>query len=182
MGHDHRDISKTMSHALRHAPHLYELDLDDDYWSDAEELLAALREHRKAWRGLTLEDLADVVASSPKQRFEMEGGRVRARYGHSLPGLLKRTPGAPPELLYHGTPPAVVDTILADGIRPMSRQYVHMSVDVPGAVEVGRRKGDAPVLLVIRAREAYDAGHAFYEGNEFVWLADFVPADFIDRS
>ncbi|MEM1348113.1 MAG: RNA 2'-phosphotransferase [Myxococcota bacterium] len=182
MGYDRRAISKTMAHALRHAPHLYELDLDEDGWADASELLAALREHRARWRALTLEDLADVVASSPKQRFEMDGARVRARYGHSLAERLKRVPGAPPELLYHGTPSSVVDAILADGIRPMSRQFVHMSVDAPGALEVGRRKGGAPVLLVIRAREAYDAGHAFYEGNEFVWLADFVPAEFIDRS
>jgi putative RNA 2'-phosphotransferase len=36
-----------------------------------------------------------------------------------------------------------------------------------------------PVLIEIDARSAHDAGVAFYEGNEKVWLADLVPVGFM---
>ena len=80
--------------------------------------------------------------------------RIRATYGHSIEGVVARSPGEPPAELYHGAPVAIVAVILEEGLRPMSRQYVHMAVDVPGAIEVGRRKGGKTALLVVRAREA----------------------------
>ena len=70
--------------------------------------------------------------------------------------------------------------ILEEGLKPMSRQYVHMAVDVPGAIEVGRRKGGETALLVVKARAASQAGVPFYEGNDHVWLADHVPGEFIE--
>lgn len=107
------------------------------------------------------------------------GERIRALYGHSVPGRLRREPAPPPDLLFHGTSPGVVNTILRDGLLPMSRQYVHLSIDAATAVEVGRRKSRTPVLLNIDARSAHDSGVAFYIGNERVWLADRVPPRFI---
>ena len=61
----------------------------------------------------------------------------------------------------------------------MARQYVHLSVDLAMARSVGSRKADEPTLLVVAAREAAEAGVAFYAGNDKVWLADAVPAAFV---
>ena len=62
----------------------------------------------------------------------------------------------------------------------MSRQYVHLSVGRDMAVAVGKRKSPEPVILTIRSAQANVAGHAFYIGNDKVWLADEVPPAFID--
>jgi len=173
-------LSKTVAHALRHAPHEYELELDDQGWVDISALLAALRAERAEWQELTEIDLAAIMDAADKQRFEMARGRIRALYGHSLPGKLARSPATPPEILWHGTSPAAATSILAEGLAPMGRQYVHLSVDVATALDVGRRKAPAPVLLRVRAGAAYAAGVAFYAGNDRVWLADRVPAAFIE--
>ena len=61
----------------------------------------------------------------------------------------------------------------------MRRQYVHLSLDVETAAEVGRRKARQPVILEIAAARAHAAGVRFYAGNDKVWLADFVPPDAI---
>ncbi len=61
----------------------------------------------------------------------------------------------------------------------MRRQYVHLSVDEATALEVARRKAGRPVILTIQAAEAHAAGVRFYQGNDKVWLADSVPAEFI---
>lgn len=120
-----------------------------------------------------------MIARSEKRRYEMRDGRIRALYGHSLAGKLARTPAEPPAILYHGTSARTVPAILAQGLMSMARQYVHLSVDVAAARQVGARKEGQTVVLEIRAGEAYQSGVAFYRGNEMVWLADFIPPRFI---
>lgn len=179
MARDLIQISRVVSHALRHEPWLYELELDADGWTDVDAVLAALREGRGEWRDLTADDLAEMIRHSSKQRHEMADGRIRALYGHSLPGKLNRAPATPPAELFHGTAPATVEKIRASGLLPMRRQYVHLSVDHDTAIAVGRRKARVPVILRIDAAAAAQRGVAFYAGNDKVWLADCVPAEFI---
>jgi putative RNA 2'-phosphotransferase len=176
---DHIQLSRVLSHALRHEPWLYELELDADGWAAVEAVLAALREERPDWRDLAEADIAEMMRRASKQRYEMAGGRIRALYGHSLPGKLNRTPAAPPAELFHGTAPETVDKIRRSGLLPMRRQFVHLSVDRETAHAVGRRKARAPVILSIDAAAAARAGIAFYAGNDKVWLADRIGREFI---
>lgn len=55
-------------------------------------------------------------------------------------GHIVKTPGTPPAVLFHGTATASLPVILADGLRPMRRQYVHLSADRDTALSVGSRK------------------------------------------
>lgn len=173
------ELSKALSHALRHEPWLFELELDDEGWVPLDDVLEALREERADWGTLSRADVERMIESSSKRRHEIVGDRIRALYGHSVPGKLWRQRGRPPAILFHGTSPDAVKVIMHAGLRPMSRQYVHLSVDTTMAREVGRRKSRTPVLIEIDARRAYEAGVPFYEGNEKVWLADVVPVRFM---
>jgi putative RNA 2'-phosphotransferase len=174
------DVSRAISHALRHQPWLYELELDDAGWAPVDALLAALREEKPAWAALSEKDLVQMMAEATKQRYEMRDGRIRALYGHSTPQKLLKEQAEPPAILFHGTAPKTVALIRKDGLRPMARQYVHLSVDVPTATEVGRRKAKEPVILRVRAGDAHRAGVPFYRGNELVWLADAVGPELIE--
>ncbi|QDV51349.1 RNA 2'-phosphotransferase [Gimesia fumaroli] len=98
-------VSKATSHALRHEPWLYELELDDEGWTPVESLLASLRKERPEWAGLSRNDLVQMITRSSKQRHEILGGKVRALYGHTIAGKLKKTPATPPDVLFHGTSP-----------------------------------------------------------------------------
>lgn len=176
---DYKALSRAASHALRHEPWLYELELDAEGWTSAEALLASLRAERPEWASLTEDDLAEMIAQSEKQRHELRDGKIRALYGHSTPERLLKEQCTPPRVLYHGTGPATAAHIRVGGLKPMGRQYVHLSVDFATAEQVGRRKAPAPVILTIDASAAHDAGVAFYRGNDLVWLADVVPPSFI---
>lgn len=168
--HDIR-LSKRMSHALRHAPWQYELELDEAGWTPVADLLAALDVSRA--------QLENVVRESPKQRFELAADRIRARYGHSVPGRIVREPGTPPAELYHGTSTSAATSILRDGLRPMRRQYVHLSATLEMAETVGSRKGEQVRVLTVDTPAARAAGVEFLRGNEIVWLAAGVPAEFL---
>jgi len=173
------DLSRVVSHALRHEPWVYELELDAEGWVPVESLIFALRAAVPECSSLTADDLSRMISEADKKRHELVGGRIRALYGHSTPFRLLKVKAEPPAFLYHGTTPFAVATIRQQGLRPMSRQYVHLSADIATAQQVGRRKTKAPELLQIKAAAASASGVPFYRGNEKVWLADAIPSAFI---
>jgi putative RNA 2'-phosphotransferase len=173
------ELSKILSHALRHEPWLYELELDDAGWVPVKALLTALAAANPKWSSVTVNDIADMIERSDKKRHELSGEGVRALYGHSAPQKLKKLPVEPPVVLYHGTSPATAESILINGLRPMNRQYVHMSIDMATAEQVGLRKSKMPIILTIDSKKAFCESVNFYRGNDIVWLADLIPPQFI---
>jgi putative RNA 2'-phosphotransferase len=172
-------LSQIVSHALRHEPWVYELELDDVGWTPVEALLNGVRDLGGEWAGVGRPDLAAMLAAPGKRRHELDadGERIRALYGHSIPGRLAHTPALPPDVLFHGTSPRAWDAIRHEGLAPMGRQYVHLPVDVATAVSVGQRKSHAPLVLHVLAGDAHARGVPFFHGNDKVRLADHVPAD-----
>ncbi|MDR3510263.1 MAG: RNA 2'-phosphotransferase [Caulobacteraceae bacterium] len=177
---DLTNLSRAVSHALRHEPWLYELELDEAGWVPVDALLAALRAENSSWASLSQADLAQMIARSDKKRHELNDGRIRALYGHSTPQRLLREPAEPPSVLYHGTSPETAEQIVREGLKPMGRQYVHLSIDTATAEQVGRRKAKAPVIMRVKAEAAHVGGVPFYRGNDLVWLADAIPPAFIE--
>ncbi|MGH2480138.1 MAG: RNA 2'-phosphotransferase, partial [Ktedonobacteraceae bacterium] len=168
-------LSKTISHALRHQPETYGLQLDHEGWVAIDELLAALQQCRSSWRTVSLVDITTIMAESSKQRFELRDGKIRAFYGHSTPEKVEKQPQIPPDILYHGTTPQAAAAIRRAGLQPMNRQYVHLSTDEKTARLVALRRTNQPVILHIAALQAHEQGVHFYQGNEDIWLADPIP-------
>lgn len=172
-----RTRSKLLSLVLRHRPETLGLRLDREGYADVVELLGALR---GAGLPTTREELEALVAGSDKQRFAFvaDRTRIRASQGHSIPVDLGLVPEAPPATLFHGTARHRVEAILASGLRPGSRQHVHLSVDVETARRVGARHG-APSVLVVDAQAMAALGLDFFRAANGVWLTLFVPATYL---
>lgn len=180
MGGRASELSRLVSYALRHAPWELELELDGEGWAPVEQLLEALRGD-PAWAALTVEELTEMVRGAGQGRHELDGARIRARYGHSVPVALAREPSAPPALLYHGTSPEALPAIAAGGLEPRARRYVHLAATVERARAVGRRKSAAPVVLVVDAAAAAARGLAFFRATDEIFLTARVPAEFLRR-
>ena len=170
------DISRVLSHALRHAPGEYGLTLDPQGWAPVSDVLAALHRLGPEWESVDKQELVEVLEAAEKKRHQMTSGRIRAVHGHSIPVEPVQAPSAPPPLLFHGTSPAVVPQILASGILPMRRQYVHLSDSVEQARQVGQRKDAHPVILAVDTVMAAAQGVAFRRSESGVWLAAAIPA------
>lgn len=175
---DYTELSKEISYALRHAPWEYELELDCEGWVPTDQLLNALRNFIK-WKDISLEDIEKMIQTSSKKRHEISNEKIRAFYGHSVPMKIERTQKTPPEILYHGTTNKAVKHILQVGLTPQKRQYVHLSQDRETAYDVGKRRDKSPVILKVDAKRALTDGITFYLGNEKVWLADDIPAQYL---
>jgi len=175
---DYSKLSKEVSYALRHAPGEYELELDSEGWVDIEQLLLSLHTDKK-WESITESDLRRMIDVSDKKRHEILNKRIRALYGHSVPQKVFKEVEIPPSILYHGTAKNLVEQMLSEGLQPMRRQYVHLSTDIDTANIVGKRKDSHPALLRIHAEKASNEGINFHQGNNAVWLADYIPSRFI---
>lgn len=172
-------LSKAMSKALRHRPERLGITLAPDGSVPIATLLNALNQ-RGGWpRTLTAADIMQVVEHGTKQRFAIEDGRIRARYGHSIALETAYVPATPPAVLYHGTSQRFMDSIMERGLLPMDRQVVHLSTDVETALLVGRRHGGHTVILTVDAKQAAQDGICFYRGNDSTWLADAIPASYL---
>ncbi|MBE1444687.1 RNA 2'-phosphotransferase [Paenibacillus sp. OAS669] len=167
-------LSKFMTRLLRHTPESHGLTLDPEDGSCPFDQLVAVIQAEPRWRRVTAEDIRTVVANSDKQRFEIRGDRIRARYGHSH-DKVQYTPGTPPAVLYHGTNTEALPSILREGLRPMNRKYVHLSEGTHFAAMAGSRRGEL-VMLTIDTGKAESEGVAFYYAGNEVWLAEAVPA------
>ena len=166
-------LSKRMSKALRHQPERVGLILDPAGWVPVADLLAAL--------GVSEDDLREVVRRNDKQRFTIDGDRIRANQGHSVEVELGLPAATPPDTLFHGTVAAFLDDIMRDGLRPMSRHDVHLSPDRETARRVGARRG-RPVILTVDARAMHADGHEFRLSANGVWLTQHVPARYLAQA
>ncbi|MEM7327884.1 MAG: RNA 2'-phosphotransferase [Pseudomonadota bacterium] len=169
--------SKRLSYVLRHAPEQVGLTLGDGGWVLIDDLLSGFQ--RKGW-AMNRAELEQVVKTNDKKRFTVsaDGLRIRAAQGHSVKIKSDLETIAPPAVLYHGTAKRHLDSILREGLRPMSRQHVHLSLDVATAEKVGQRHG-TPIVLCVASGKMAAADFEFFCADNGVWLTDEVPAEFL---
>ena len=175
---DLKSTSKYISLILRHKPEVIGITLDDHGWADTQALIEGVNRTYP----LTMELLEEIVRTDEKQRysFNADKSRIRANQGHSIPIDADLAETEPPETLYHGTGEKSVASIEREGLRPMSRLYVHLSPDTETARSVGSRHGK-PVIYIVLAGEMHRSGYRFYRSANGIWLTKEVPVRFLKR-
>jgi putative RNA 2'-phosphotransferase len=170
-------LSKLLSYILRHKPEAYEIILDENGYTNVDELINKLNAHNE---NISFEILQHIVDTNNKKRFAFNDDltKIRASQGHSVDVELGYTEKQPPEILYHGTVEKFLALILKDGLQKMQRHHVHLSADKATAMKVAERRGK-PIILEIKSGKMFSAGYKFYLSDNGVWLTDFVPVNFI---
>lgn len=158
----HRGKSKKLSRLLRHQASTRGLAIDDEGFVDITEAAQAIN--------LTIDEVVSVVQHPEEARFEIRGNQVRALYGHSVAvAHLRNSQLEAPMALFHGTSWASIPAIATEGLKPMSRQKVHLANDQDEALEVAMRK-QCPAVLGIRVSDRLGATSV----ADAVWVADSV--------
>lgn len=170
-------LSKLLSYILRHKPSAYEIVLDENGYTNVDELISKLNTHNE---NINFEILQYIVNTNNKKRFAFNDDltKIRASQGHSVDVELGYTEQQPPDVLYHGTVEKFLASILKDGLQKMQRHHVHLSADKTTATKVAERRGK-PIILEIKTGEMFAAGYKFYLSDNGVWLTDLVPVRYI---
>lgn len=174
-------LSKKMSGLLRHYGPKYGLRVSKDGWVRISDLVRVLRS-LPGYDWVTSDDILEIVKYDDKGRYEIQGGMIRARYGHSLNVEVEyeRIPWSKlPGTLYHGTVMVNLHSILKTGLKPMKRKYVHLSINPQDAYAVGKRHGDDVIVLEIDVECLKQKGLEVYRASERVLLVKQVPPECI---
>lgn len=170
--------SRYISYVLRHNPQDAGLAMDAHGWVGVNELIEGVGKKRP----LTAEMLERIVAEDDKGRysFNEDKTKIRANQGHSIPVDVELREAVPPSVLYHGSAERFTVGIAAEGVKPGTRLYVHLSADVATAVKVGARHG-TPVVYRVDAAGMYAHGYTFYLSVNGVWLTKHVPVAYLQK-
>lgn len=173
-------ISKFLSLVLRHQPETISIQLDQNGWTDVNELIEKANNYGIKF---DIEILNHIVATNPKKRFAFNDklDKIRASQGHSVEIELGYTNQKPPEILFHGTADKFAQSILDAGLKKRNRQHVHLSSDLETAIKVGQRHGK-PFVFKVFAEQMYNDNFQFFISDNGVWLTDNVPTKYLKRN
>jgi len=178
------DLGMYMSYVLRHGAKNENIDIDKEGWINTQELIEA---SNKAGHSCDLSTIKNIVDTNKKKRYELslDHLQIRALQGHSQKDVdIKFDEKIPPDFLYHGTSIDNLDKIMKEGIKKMSRLYVHLSDDIKTAESVGIRHAKAKdklIILKIDSNQMAKDGCKFYLSSNNVWLIDFVEPKYIKK-
>ena len=172
-------LSVFISLVLRHKPDAAGITLDEHGWANVDELINGIN---NTGRKIDMTMLEEIVKTDNKQRYSFNEDKtlIRANQGHSIPVDVELKEQEPPELLYHGTADRFVKSIMTEGLKPMSRLYVHFSKDIETAKKVGKRHGN-PVVLKIHSEQMKRDGVKFYLSENGVWLTKKVDVEYLEK-
>ncbi|HYG50873.1 MAG TPA: RNA 2'-phosphotransferase [Flavobacteriales bacterium] len=174
------NISKFLSLVLRHKPETIGIHLDQNGWTNVDELISKANNY-----GIKFdrETLNHIVETNSKKRFAFNEtlDKIRASQGHSVEIELGYTNQKPPEILYHGTGEKLVQSILETGLEKRSRQHVHLSSTIETALKVGQRHGK-PFVFKVLAEQMYTDNFQFFISDNGVWLTDNVPTKYLKQN
>lgn len=175
-------LGRTMAGVLRHFPQRYGLEMDEHGWVHLRDFITAVQIRNKRFRFLRPHHIVGLVETDPKGRYQFLDGKIRATYGHSLDVDLDLPTEGIPDVLFYPTTQEEFHLVVEAGLRPSDRKMVHLSATYEAAMEAGRVRSQAPVILEVDAKGAREAGVVIQKAGKTVYTAKEVPGDFLHRS
>ena len=169
-------LGRFISGALRHFPDDLGLAMNQHGWVDLDVLCDAMRTRYK-WANK--DKLLSIIESDEKGRYEIQGRKIRARYGHSVNVDLDYPENTLPEL-YYGASREELDILLEKGIKPMKQRYVHLSTTSEKALEVANIHTDDPILILIKAQEAQSDGITMLSATDNIVLSEEISPEYLE--
>lgn len=173
-------ISKFLSLVLRHQPETISIQLDQNGWTDVNDLIEKANNYGVKF---DRETLNHIVATNTKKRFAFNDtlDKIRASEGHSINIELGYKNEKTPKFLFHGTAEKSVKSILDTGLEKRNRHHVHLSGDIETAIKVGQRHGK-PFVFKVFAEQMYNDNFQFFISDNGVWLTDNVPTKYLKQN
>ena len=172
-------LGRMLALVLRHDPEKFGVEMDINGWVSTRELSDAIQRERRRYHWLRGRHFEAIANADTKGRYQVEGGMIRATYGHTLDLDLDLPTDDIPEELYFPCEPSEVDTLIQFGITPGDRKHVHLSRTISNAMEAGHVRIDRPAILEVDTVRAIADGHTIYRAGTTVFLMENVPGEYL---
>ena len=174
-------LSRIVAGALRHFPEKLGLIMDGRGWVDISSFIDALSTSRSGFDWLRLHHIEALVDTDPRGRYQLDGGMIRATYGHTKDVNLNDLPVAEIDEFYYPVTEEEADIIIEGGLHPTERKKVHLSGSIEKAIEAGGVRTDDPMILRIDGKKAKKDGVKIYHAGIDVYVTDEIDAKYISK-
>ena len=174
-------LSRIIAGALRHFPEKLGLMMDGKGWVDISSLIEAIGTGRSGFIWLRPHHITALVNTDPRERYQIDGGMIRATYGHSIEVSLDDLPLAELDSFFYPVTEEEVDIIVEGGLHPTDRKKVHLSGSIEKAIEAGKVRTDNPLILKIDGVKTKKDGIKIYHAGKDVFVTDNIDAKYISR-
>jgi len=172
-------LSRIIAGALRHFPEKLGLLMDGHGFVEISQLIDAIGTSRSGFTWLRPYHIKALVQTDPRGRYQIDGGMIRAKYGHSINVDLSDLPLADSDEFFYPVTEEESDIVIESGIRPIDRKKVHLSTSIKKAFEAGRVRTDTPMILRIDGVKARDDGVHIYQATDDVCVTEMIDSKYI---
>jgi len=174
-------LSRIIAGALRHFPEKLGLMMDGKGWVDISHLIEAIGTSRSGFDWLRIHHIEGLVATDPRGRYQIDGGMIRATYGHTIDVSPDDLPIADLDEFFYPVTEEEADIIVEGGLHPTDRKKVHLSGSVEKAIEAGKVRTDEPLILKIDGKKANKDGLKIYHAGTDVYITQEIDAKYISK-
>jgi len=179
--HELNALSRIIAGALRHFPEKIGLIMDGHGFVDISSLIDALGTSRSGFNWLRPHHIKALVETDPRGRYQIDGGMIRAKYGHSINVDLSDLPFADNDEFFYPVTEEESDIVIESGIHPIDRKKVHLSTSIKKAIEAGSVRTDVPIILRIDGVKTREEGVEIYQATDNVCVTDHIDAKYLSK-
>jgi len=174
-------LGRIIAGVLRHFPEKLGVMIDGHGWVDISEFVEAIGISRSGFHWLRNHHIDAIALTDPKGRYQLDGGMVRATYGHTIDVNLDDLPFADIDEFFYPVTEEEIDIILEGGLNPIDRKNVHLSGSIEKALEAGRVRTEEPLIIKIDGAKAKKDGIKIYHAGKDVYITDRIDAKYISK-
>jgi putative RNA 2'-phosphotransferase len=174
-------LSRIVAGALRHFPEKLGLMMDGHGWVDISSFIEALGTSRSGFDWLRVHHIEALATTDPRGRYQIDGGMIRATYGHTIDVNLDDLPIADLDEYFYPVTEEEADIIIEGGLHPTDRKKVHLSGSIEKAIEAGTVRTEDPLILKVDGIKAKKDGIKIYHAGIDVYVAEEIDAKYITQ-
>lgn len=174
-------LGRIIAGVLRHFPEKLGVSIDGHGWVDISEFVHAIGSSRSGFHWLRNHHIEAIALTDPKGRYQIDGGMVRATYGHTINLDLSDLPDADLKEYFYPVTEEEMDVILEHGLNPIDRKHVHLSGSIEKAIEAGRVRTEDPLILRIDGKKALKNGIKIYHAGIDVYITERIDPDLLSK-
>jgi putative RNA 2'-phosphotransferase len=174
-------LGRIIAGVLRHFPEKLGLMMDGHGWVDISKFVKSIGTSRSGFHWLRTYHIEALALTDPKGRYQIDGGMIRATYGHTVDVNLDDLPLAEKDEFFYPVTEEEIDIILEGGLNPIDRKNVHLSGSIEKAIEAGKVRTEEPLILKIDGAAAKKDGIQIYHAGKDVYVTDRIDAKYISR-
>lgn len=175
-------LSRIMAGALRHFPEKMGIMMDGHGWVEISDLIDAIGTGRSGFDWLKKHHIEALAETDPRGRYQVDGGMIRATYGHTIDVNLDDLPEAEIDEFFYPVTEEEADIVIEGGLHPTDRKKVHLSGTIQKAREAGKVRTEDPLILKVDGKKAKKDGIKIFHAGRDVYITDEVDAKYISKS